>query len=188
MCGCGTHAATQAQRRDACALTACAFVGPDEGAMACGELRPRRAWPELSTIVGRDRSCILSALANASRGRDHAARHMRARRMNRSTRCAIIANRSSGKQGYAIAAGRRRGSAPRHVLVSGPTNAAARRPAVDDRTRVETAREMLKRLRGGTSRRHRDLRRGRRRRLARRSRRLTASRNSRRRRANGADR
>ena len=59
--------------------------------------------------------------------------------MSRSTRCAIIANRSSGKQGHAIAAALARLGADVR-LVSGPVSIAD--PAGVSTVHVETARQM----------------------------------------------
>ena len=75
-----------------------------------------------------------------------------------------IANRSSGKQGYAIAAAARAAGAD-VTLVSGPVELDD--PAGVTVIRVESARDMLHRVRGRIAGRYRDVRR-RRRRLARR--------------------
>jgi len=110
-------------------------VGPREGSMACGEFGPGRlAEPEdiLAAIEG------LLGQTGALRGR-------RALVTAGPTHEPIdpvryIANRSSGKQGYAIAEALARLGAETH-LVSGPTALAD--PFGVHVTRVETAREML---------------------------------------------
>ena len=111
------------------------FVGPNDGEMACGEFGPgRMAEPE--EIRRRHRSC--------------------ARRTDRSTGIKalvtagptqepldpvrFLANRSSGKQGYAIADALARAGAET-TLVSGPVEIAP--PPSVKLVRVETAREML---------------------------------------------
>ncbi|WP_309604978.1 bifunctional phosphopantothenoylcysteine decarboxylase/phosphopantothenate--cysteine ligase CoaBC [Phenylobacterium sp.] len=129
------HAATQ---RNLATLTAdgVTFVGPDEGAMACGEYGPgRMAEPEAIF------QAILAALGASPRplaGR-------RALVTAGPTAEAIdpvrlLTNRSSGKQGYAIAAALAALGAE-VVLVSGPT-ALAPPPGVT-RVDVESARDML---------------------------------------------
>ena len=94
------HAATQ---RNLATLKAdgVMFVGPDEGAMACGEFGPGRM-AEPAAIL----EAIQAALA------DPAARPLAGRRaivtagptIEPIDPVRVIANRSSGKQGYAIAA------------------------------------------------------------------------------------
>ena len=129
------HAATQ---RNLATLKAdgVAFVGPDEGAMACGEYGPgRMAEPEAIF------QAILAALGASPRplaGR-------RALVTAGPTAEAIdpvrvLTNRSSGKQGYAIAAALAALGAE-VVLVSGPTALAA--PPGVTRVDVESARDML---------------------------------------------
>ena len=129
------HAAT---RRNLATLKAdgVAFVGPDEGAMACGEYGPgRMAEPEAIF------QAILAALGASPRplaGR-------RALVTAGPTAEAIdpvrvLTNRSSGKQGYAIAAALAALGAE-VVLVSGPTALAA--PPGVTRVDVESARDML---------------------------------------------
>ena len=129
------HAAT---RRNLATLTAdgVTFVGPDEGAMACGEYGPgRMAEPEAIF------QAILAALSASPRplaGR-------RALVTAGPTAEAIdpvrmLTNRSSGKQGYAIAVALAALGAE-VVLVSGPTALAA--PPGVTRVDVESARDML---------------------------------------------
>jgi phosphopantothenoylcysteine decarboxylase / phosphopantothenate---cysteine ligase len=112
------------------------FVGPNEGAMACNEYGPgRMAEPAeiLAAIekllAGRGRLTGIKALVTA--GPTHEPLDP----------VRYLANRSSGKQGYAIAAALAAAGAET-VLVSGPVEIAA--PAGVTLRRVETAREMLK--------------------------------------------
>lgn len=113
-------------------------VGPNEGAMACGESGPgRMAEPEE----------ILAAAQNILHPNAEpdllAGLHLL---ITAGPTCEpidpvrYIANRSSGKQGYAIAAAAARFGA-RVTLVSGPVNLSA--PKGVSLIRVETAREML---------------------------------------------
>jgi phosphopantothenoylcysteine decarboxylase/phosphopantothenate--cysteine ligase len=110
-------------------------VGPDEGAMACGEYGPgRMAEPE----------AILEAVMNALDGgaRRLAGRHVLVTAGPTAEPIdpvRVLTNRSSGKQGYAIA-GALAGLGARVTLVSGPT--ALSTPAGVVRVDVETAREM----------------------------------------------
>ncbi len=111
------------------------FVGPNDGEMACGEFGPGRM-AEPNEIVG----AIEAALAQPS-----ALTGMRALVTAGPTHepldpVRFIANRSSGKQGYAIADALARAGAET-VLVSGPVEIAP--PPRVKLLRVETAREML---------------------------------------------
>ena len=113
------------------------MVGPDEGDMACGEFGPgRMAEPE----------AILRAIQDALGG--GVARPLAGRRALVTAGptaepidpVRVLTNRSSGKQGYAIAGALAElGAAV--TLVSGPTALAT--PAGVDRVDVETADEML---------------------------------------------
>ncbi len=113
------------------------FVGPDEGAMACGEYGPGRM-AEPPAIF----QAIMDALAGA------AARPLARRRAVVTAGptaepidpVRVLTNRSSGKQGYAIARALAELGAE-VTLVSGPTALPA--PAGVTRVGVETAREML---------------------------------------------
>ncbi|ARN83431.1 bifunctional phosphopantothenoylcysteine decarboxylase/phosphopantothenate synthase [Methylocystis bryophila] len=112
------------------------FVGPEEGDMACGEYGPGRM-SEPEAIV----RAVQTALAPASG--PLAGRHVIV--TSGPTHEPIdpvryIANRSSGKQGHAIATAAARAGA-RVTLVSGPVNLPD--PAGVEVRRVETAREML---------------------------------------------
>jgi phosphopantothenoylcysteine decarboxylase/phosphopantothenate--cysteine ligase len=130
-----THAAT---RRNLATLQAdgVTFVGPDEGAMACGEFGPGRM-AEPAAIA----TAILDALAD----RPRPLTGKRAIVTAGPTAEAIdpvrmLTNRSSGKQGYAIAAALAALGAE-VTLVSGPTALVA--PAGVRRVQVESARDML---------------------------------------------
>ena len=127
-----------ATRRNAAQLAAegALFLGPEVGDMACGEHGPGRM-SEPDAIV----RAIAAALAPASgplaglhvvvtSGPTH----------EPIDPVRFIANRSSGKQGHAIAAAAARAGA-RVTLVSGPVELAD--PSGVDVQRVETAREML---------------------------------------------
>ena len=125
-------------------------VGPDEGEMACGEFGPGRM---------AEPPAIVAAVAAALGRGALAGRHVLV--TSGPTHEPIdpvryIANRSSGRQGTAIAeALARRGA--RVTFVTGP--AEAPRPLGATVVEVETAREMLRRGRGGAAGRRRGLRR-----------------------------
>ncbi len=112
------------------------MVGPDVGAMACGETGPgRMAEPE--TIL----AAIMSALAPPAPG-PLTGRHALVTAGPTAEPLdpvRILTNRSSGKQGYAIA-GALAGLGARVTLVSGPTALSA--PAGVTRVNVETALDM----------------------------------------------
>jgi len=113
------------------------FVGPDEGAMACGEFgEGRLAEPEAIF------QAIMDALAGAA-GAPLAGKRVLVTAGPTAEPIdpvRVLTNRSSGKQGYAIAAALARlGAAV--TLVSGPTALAA--PPGVRRVQVETALEML---------------------------------------------
>jgi phosphopantothenoylcysteine decarboxylase/phosphopantothenate--cysteine ligase len=128
------HAAT---RRNFATLKAdgVRFVGPDEGAMACGEFGPGRM-AEPAAIF----EAIMSALAGARPLAGKRAIVTAGPTAEPIDPVRLITNRSSGKQGYAIAAALASLGAE-VVLVSGPTALAA--PPGVKRIEVETAREML---------------------------------------------
>ncbi len=114
------------------------FVGPDEGEMACGEYGPGRM-AEPAEIV----AAIVAALRAGARIGPLAGRHVLV--TSGPTHEPIdpvryIANRSSGRQGGAIAAALARRGA-RVSFVTGP--AEAPRPAGCEVIEVETAVEML---------------------------------------------
>lgn len=115
------------------------FVGPDDGDMACGEFGPGRlAEPdEIATRI----AMLLAAPRSADRplvGRKALVTAGPTHEPIDPVR--FIANRSSGKQGYAIAAALHDMGAD-VTLVSGPTTLPT--PAGVQRIDVETAREML---------------------------------------------
>jgi len=128
------HAATQ---RNLARLAAdgVAFVGPDEGAMACGEF-------------GAGRMAEPEAIFQAIQGLLQASRPLAGKRAIVTAGptaepidpVRVITNRSSGKQGYAIAQALAALGAE-VVLVSGPTALPA--PAGVKRVQVETAQDML---------------------------------------------
>ena len=116
------------------------FVGPEDGEMACGEFGPGRMSEPLDIV-----SAIHFALASPAEEDVGllAGRHVVV--TSGPTHEPIdpvrfIANRSSGKQGHAIAAAARRAGA-RVTLVSGPVTQAD--PMGVETRHVETAREML---------------------------------------------
>ena len=128
------HAAT---RRNLATLKAdgVSFVGPDEGAMACGEYGPGRM-AEPAAIF----QAILSALATGRPLAGKRALVTAGPTAEPIDPVRVITNRSSGKQGYAIAAALASLGAE-VTLVSGPTALAA--PAGVHRVDVETAQQML---------------------------------------------
>ncbi len=132
-----THPATQRNlttlRRDGVK-----FVGPDEGAMACGEFGfGRLAEPDV----------ILAAILDAL-GQAGAPKPLKGRRalvtagptLEPLDPVRLLTNRSSGRQGYAIAGALAELGAD-VTLVSGPT--ALEAPLGVNRVDIETAREML---------------------------------------------
>lgn len=128
------HAAT---RRNLAQLQAdgVRFVGPDEGAMACGEYGPGRM-AEPAAIF----QAILALLETARPLEGKRAIVTAGPTAEPIDPVRMITNRSSGKQGYAIA-GALAALGADVVLVSGPTALAA--PAGVNRVNVETAQEML---------------------------------------------
>ena len=114
-----------------------AFVGPDEGAMACGEYGPGRM---------AEPAVIFEAVMGKLNG--EAERPLAGRRAIVTAGptaepidpVRYLTNRSSGKQGYAIAEALA-ALGCEVTLVSGPTALAA--PAGVKRVQVETARQML---------------------------------------------
>ena len=129
------HAATQ---RNLGVLKAdgVSFVGPDEGAMACGEFGPGRMaepaaiFEAILAALGPDARPLAGKRALVTAG--PTAEAIDPVRM--------LTNRSSGKQGYAIA-GALAALGADVTLVSGPTALPA--PAGVRRIDVESAREML---------------------------------------------
>ena len=128
------HAATQANMKTL-RSRGVHVVGPDEGAMACNEFGPGRMSEPSAILVA------IEALLNAPH--PLSGRHVLV--TSGPTHEPIdpvryIANRSSGRQGHAIAAALARLGA-RVTLVSGPVTVPD--PAGVSVVRVETAREML---------------------------------------------
>lgn len=110
------------------------IVGPDEGDMACGEFGPgRMAEPD---AIKR----AVLALLNDGPLKGKRALVTAGPTLEAIDPVRFISNRSSGKQGYAVAAALAELGAD-VTLVSGPTNLPA--PAGVRRTPVESAREML---------------------------------------------
>ncbi len=129
------HAATQ---RNLARLKAdgVRFVGPDEGAMACGEFGPGRlAEPD---AVFAAAMAMLGAADGGLAGRHVLVTAGPTAEPIDPVR--VITNRSSGKQGYAIA-GALAALGARVTLVSGPTGLPA--PPGVTKLDVETALEML---------------------------------------------
>jgi phosphopantothenoylcysteine decarboxylase/phosphopantothenate--cysteine ligase len=129
-----THEATRANV-ETLRARGVALVGPDEGPMACGEFGEGRM-AEVPDIIAAIEKLL---------GRPGPLEGLRALVTSGPTREAIdpvrfISNRSSGKQGHAIAAALAAAGA-RTTLVTGPTEEPD--PAGVDILRVETAREML---------------------------------------------
>ena len=128
------HAATQ---RNLARLKAdgVSFVGPDDGAMACGEFGPgRMAEPE---------AIFDAAMAMLGGGGPLSGKHVlitAGPTAEPIDPVRVITNRSSGKQGYAIA-GALAALGARVTLVSGPVALSA--PPGVTRVDVETAQEML---------------------------------------------
>jgi phosphopantothenoylcysteine decarboxylase/phosphopantothenate--cysteine ligase len=114
------------------------FVGPDEGVMACGEYGPGRM-AEPPAIF----EAIMASLSSGPGARPLAGKRAivtAGPTAEPIDPVRLITNRSSGKQGYAIASALAALGAD-VVLVSGPTALPA--PAGVKRVEVETAREML---------------------------------------------
>ena len=113
------------------------FVGPDEGEMACGEFGPGRM-AEPSEIA----DAVEGYFAQSAKGPLTGKRVLVTAGPTHEALDPVryIANRSSGKQGYAIAAALRNLGAD-VVLVTGPTNITP--PKGVDLVRIETAREMM---------------------------------------------
>jgi phosphopantothenoylcysteine decarboxylase/phosphopantothenate--cysteine ligase len=111
------------------------FIGPNDGAMACGEFGPGRMAEPLEIVHAIENALAvpgpltgLKALVTAGPTQEPL------------DPVRFIANRSSGKQGYAIAAALAKAGAET-TLVSGPVELAA--PAKVKLVKVTTAREML---------------------------------------------
>jgi phosphopantothenoylcysteine decarboxylase/phosphopantothenate--cysteine ligase len=135
------HAATQ---RNLATLRAdgVSIVGPDEGAMACGEFGPGRL-AEPQAIFDAIVAALDAGAAKSLTGAPLAGKRVLVTAGPTAEPIdpvRVLTNRSSGKQGYAIAEALARLGAE-VTLVSGPTALAAPRGVC--RVMVETAREML---------------------------------------------
>ena len=112
------------------------FVGPDEGPMACGEFGPGRMaepaaiFDAVKSLINPAPGPLIGKHILVTAGPTH----------EPIDPVRYIANRSSGKQGYAIASALAALGA-RVTLVSGPTSLCA--PQGVDNISVETARDML---------------------------------------------
>lgn len=114
---------------------------PDEGAMACGEYGPGRL-PEPEAILARIEGALAGATPGMPGGGALAGRHVLVTAgptHEPIDPVRYIANRSSGKQGFAIA-GALAALGARVTLVAGPVTLAT--PAGVTRVDVETAQEM----------------------------------------------
>ncbi len=114
-----------------------AFIGPDDGAMACGEFGPGRMAEPAAIFEAA------MAMLDGPAGRPLAGRHVlitAGPTAEPIDPVRVITNRSSGKQGFAIA-GALAALGARVTLVAGPV-AVATPPGVT-RVDVETALEML---------------------------------------------
>ncbi len=130
------HAATQ---RNLATLQGdgVSFVGPDEGAMACGEFGAGRM-AEPQAIFD-----AVMAMLEGPRGRPLAGKHVLVTAGPTAEALdpvRLLTNRSSGRQGFAIAAGLAALGA-RVTLVAGPVSLPT--PSGVKRVDVESAREML---------------------------------------------
>lgn len=112
---------------------------PDEGAMACGEFGPGRL-PEVERIAAAIRAALTPASPPALSLVGKRAVVTAGPTVEALDPVRYISNRSSGKQGYAIAAALAKLGAE-VMLVSGPTGLAA--PPGVTRVGVESARDML---------------------------------------------
>ena len=130
------HPATQANLA-ALKARGVLFAGPDEGAMACGEFGPGRL-AEPAEIFEAIRAALAGPAARPLAGKRALVTAGPTAEPIDPVR--VLTNRSSGKQGYAIAAALARLGA-QVTLVSGPTALSA--PPGVNRVAVETADQML---------------------------------------------
>ncbi|HOP18554.1 MAG TPA: bifunctional phosphopantothenoylcysteine decarboxylase/phosphopantothenate--cysteine ligase CoaBC [Amphiplicatus sp.] len=114
-----------------------AIIGPDKGEMACGEYGPGRM-AEPAAIADAVEAFFAAQTGGPLKGQRILVTAGPTHEPLDPVR--YIANRSSGKQGYAIAAALRNLGAE-VILVSGPTGVSA--PAGVTTRRVETARQMM---------------------------------------------
>jgi phosphopantothenoylcysteine decarboxylase/phosphopantothenate--cysteine ligase len=132
-----THAATQRNVKQL-KQDGIGFVGPEDGAMACGEFGPGRM-SEPETIV----AAVAAMLKRGAAAGPLAGRHVlitAGPTYEPIDPVRFIGNRSSGLQGYAIARAARDAGA-RVTLVSGPV--ALAKPEGVSVINVQTARDML---------------------------------------------
>jgi phosphopantothenoylcysteine decarboxylase/phosphopantothenate--cysteine ligase len=113
------------------------FVGPNEGEMACGELGPGRM-AEPAEMADAIEALFARSAGGALKGKRILVTAGPTQEPLDPVR--FIANRSSGKQGYALAAALA-GEGAEVVLISGPTALAA--PAGVEMVNIATARDML---------------------------------------------
>ncbi len=130
------HAATR-RNVEALKRDGALFVGPNEGEMACGEFGPGRM-AEPVEIADAVEAHFAKAANGALKGKRALVTAGPTHEPLDPVR--YLANRSSGKQGYAIAAALRDLGAE-VVLVTGPVDINA--PAGVEVVRVETARQMM---------------------------------------------
>lgn len=130
------HAATQ-RNFETLQKDGALFVGPNRGEMACGEFGPGRMAEPLEIADAVDAYFAKSAAGPLTGKRVLVTAGPTHEPLDP---VRYIANRSSGKQGYAIAAALRNLGAD-VTLVTGPTSIST--PAGVDTVRVETAREMM---------------------------------------------
>jgi phosphopantothenoylcysteine decarboxylase/phosphopantothenate--cysteine ligase len=128
------HPATQ---RNLATLTAdgTIFVGPDDGEMACGEYGPGRMAEPLNIVAAIENALAMPGPLSGVKALVTAGPTQEPLDPVR-----FLANRSSGKQGYAIADALTHAGAET-ILVSGPVSIAP--PSRVKLIKVETAREML---------------------------------------------
>jgi len=111
------------------------FVGPDDGEMACGEYGPGRMAEPLNIVAAIENALAMPGPLSGVKALVTAGPTQEPLDPVR-----YLANRSSGKQGYAIADALTHAGAET-ILVSGPVSIAP--PSRVKLIRVETAREML---------------------------------------------
>ena len=131
------HPATR-RNRETLRADGGAFVGPNVGEMACGEVGPGRMAEPSEILAAIEARLEPAAARSPLRGRR--ALVTAGPTVEAIDPVRLLTNRSSGRQGYAIAA-RLAELGAEVTLVSGPTRLAA--PAGARRVEVESAREML---------------------------------------------
>lgn len=134
-----THRATQ-RNFETLLADGVDFVGPNEGDMACGEYGPGRMAEPAEILAAIEAHFAELAFPGGGPLKGKRVLITSGPTHEPIDPVRYLANRSSGKQGYAIAQAVARLGAEA-VLVSGPTNLPS--PPGVTMTRVETAREML---------------------------------------------